>query len=164
LRSLPLRTIITSNLSLDELRKQQADDRWASRISGRADVVRLTGADQRLNTITAELGRERADVAALDVSLEVVMPEVRRRLTEWQTILGEGSTQARQMLRTLLKDHLVFTPDLDKRACDFAGEGDLSEVFRGLVTVPKVLASQMTASWNRVMPWLRAVDELRRAA
>ena len=26
------------------------------------------------------------------------------------------------------------------------------------------MASLMPASWNRVMPWLRAVDELRRAA
>jgi hypothetical protein len=31
-------------------------------------------------------------------------------------------------------------------------------------TLSAVLVSQTFASWNRVVPWLRAVDELRRAA
>jgi hypothetical protein len=45
------------------------------------------------------------------------------------------------MLRTLLKGRLVFTPDLEQHACEYVGQGDLSEVFRGLVSVPKALAS-----------------------
>lgn len=44
-----LRTIWTSNKGLDELGQMQADDRLASRIAGRADVVALSGPDQRLH-------------------------------------------------------------------------------------------------------------------
>ena len=69
------------------------------------------------------------------------MPEVRRRLTEWQGILGEESTQARQMLRSLLRGRLAFNPDLEQNACEFVGEGDLSVIFRGLIDLPKALAS-----------------------
>lgn len=43
-----LRTIITSNLSLDDLAKHFGDDRLTSRIAGRADVVRVDGADRRV--------------------------------------------------------------------------------------------------------------------
>lgn len=42
------RTIWTSNKSLHELAAMQDDDRLASRIAGRADVVKLTTPDQRI--------------------------------------------------------------------------------------------------------------------
>jgi hypothetical protein len=45
------------------------------------------------------------------------------------------------MLLTLLRGRLVFTPDFAENACDFMVEGDLSAVFKGLVAVPKALAS-----------------------
>ena len=35
----------------------------------------------------------------------------------------------------------VFTPDLDAHACEYVGEGDLSELIRGLVSLLKALAS-----------------------
>jgi hypothetical protein len=73
--------------------------------------------------------------------VDVVMSEVRRRLADWQAVLAEESTQARQMLRSLLRGRLVFTPDLEGDACDFVGEGNPSEIFKGLVTVPTALAS-----------------------
>ena len=57
------------------------------------------------------------------------------------TVLTEETTQARQMLRSLLRGRLVFTPDLERNACEFVGEGDLSAVFSGLVDLPKALAS-----------------------
>jgi DNA replication protein DnaC len=43
-----LRTIFTSNKTLQELQDMQDDERLASRIAGRADAVKLTTADQRL--------------------------------------------------------------------------------------------------------------------
>jgi hypothetical protein len=43
-----LRTIFTSNKSLQELAEMQDDDRLSSRIAGRCDVVRMTTGDQRL--------------------------------------------------------------------------------------------------------------------
>lgn len=42
------RTIFTSNKSLQELGGMHDDDRLASRIAGRADVVKLTTSDQRM--------------------------------------------------------------------------------------------------------------------
>ena len=42
------RTILTSNKTLQQLAEMQDDDRLASRIAGRADVVQLTTADQRM--------------------------------------------------------------------------------------------------------------------
>lgn len=42
------RTIFTSNKTVQQLAEMQDDDRLASRIAGRADVVQLTTADQRL--------------------------------------------------------------------------------------------------------------------
>ena len=97
--------------------------------------------EERLQTLAAELYRARDEASAFNVSLDVVMPEVRRRLTEWQGILGEESTQARQMLRSLLRGRLAFNPDLEQNACEFVGEGDLSVIFRGLIDLPKALAS-----------------------
>jgi DNA replication protein DnaC len=46
-----LRTIWTSNLTLDGLARQQDDDRLASRIAGRADVVIIDSADHRLRRV-----------------------------------------------------------------------------------------------------------------
>ena len=43
-----LRTVFTSNKSIQEIADMQDDDRLASRIAGRADVVRLTTPDQRV--------------------------------------------------------------------------------------------------------------------
>ena len=43
-----LRTVFTSNKALDDLSAMQDDDRLSSRIAGRAHVVELTAADQRL--------------------------------------------------------------------------------------------------------------------
>jgi DNA replication protein DnaC len=48
-----LRTIITSNLTLNGLASHQGDDRLASRIAGCADVVVITGTDQRVSRIRA---------------------------------------------------------------------------------------------------------------
>lgn len=40
--------IITSNLSLDNLRARFADDRLTSRIAGMCKILEITGADRRL--------------------------------------------------------------------------------------------------------------------
>jgi len=43
-----LRTIVTSNLSLDQMAQHQGDDRLTSRLAGRCDVALVEGADQRV--------------------------------------------------------------------------------------------------------------------
>jgi DNA replication protein DnaC len=49
-----LRTVLTSNLNLDELARHFGDDRLSSRIAGRADVVVVTGEDLRIRRPSAE--------------------------------------------------------------------------------------------------------------
>lgn len=51
------RTIFTSNKTLSEFAQMQDDDRLASRIAGRADVVRLTTPDQRMSRRRKQDGR-----------------------------------------------------------------------------------------------------------
>ena len=46
-----LRTVFTSNKSIQGLAEMQDDDRLASRIAGRSDVVQLTTPDQRLRRV-----------------------------------------------------------------------------------------------------------------
>lgn len=53
------------------------------------------------------------------------MPEVWRRLNDWQRVLSEESAQVRQMLRSLLRGRLVFTPREEPKAVRIAGEGDV---------------------------------------
>ena len=43
---------LSSNPSLDDLAKHQGDDRLASRIAGRADVIRMDVKDQRMPVAT----------------------------------------------------------------------------------------------------------------
>src|SRR5262245_24267958 len=69
------------------------------------------------------------------------MAEVKTRLRDCRAVLVEESTQARQLLKNVLRGRLVFTPDFEEDACDFEGQGDPSVVFRGLVSALKVLAS-----------------------
>jgi hypothetical protein len=104
-------------------------------------LVAIREREQRLEVVKAAVQSARMDTTAWDLPLDAVMAEVRRRFADWQGVLAEESTHARQMLRTLLRDRLVFTPDLDHRACDYNGEGDLSELIRGVVSLPKALAS-----------------------
>jgi len=46
-----LRTVFTSNKSIQELAEMQDDDRLASRIAGRADVLKINTNDQRLRRV-----------------------------------------------------------------------------------------------------------------
>jgi len=66
-------------------------------------------------------------------SLEGALPEARRRLADWRSLLSEETPQARQMLRTLLAGRIVFTPRPELPAVDFAGRGDYSGLFAGLI-------------------------------
>lgn len=75
---------------------------------------------------------ERKSTDSLE-SLDDVLPEVRRRLQDWRSLLLEETAQARQMLRTLLDGRIVFTPRPELPAVDFAGRGDYGRLFAGLI-------------------------------
>ena len=66
--------------------------------------------EARLGTIERALTQARAEQTLERLSVSAIMVEARRRLTNWQAVLMQESAQARQMLRTLLRGRLVFTP------------------------------------------------------
>jgi hypothetical protein len=66
---------------------------------------------------------DRASNGDAFAALVDVMPEARRRLQDWQTVLIEETAQARQMLRTLLEARIVFTPRPELPAVDLLPRG-----------------------------------------
>ena len=64
-------------------------------------------------------------------------------------MLVEESTQARQMLRSLLRGRLVFTPRDDRRAVRFTGDGDLGGVFSGLIDSQALASPTGTATGGK---------------
>ncbi len=135
----------TSQLEAEERRVSGEINRLTAALASGGALTSLLAAirerEARLDAIRAQLHQAREVSVALDLPLNVIMAEVGTRLREWRAVLVEEPTQARQMLKALLHGRLVFTPDLEQNACDFVGEGDPSAVFRGMVTVPKALAS-----------------------
>jgi len=116
----------------------------------RGEIERLTGAlaaggalssllvairqrEERLEAVRLELHAATRKTHALDLPISVVMPEVRRRLDDWRSVLAEESSQSRRMLRLLLQGRLVFTPQDERRAVRFPGVGDLGQIFSGLI-------------------------------
>jgi hypothetical protein len=110
----------------ERLRIQTIKDIWSGGSWSPFVSERAAGRDRR------GTARSATAAAALDVPLDVVMPEVQNRLRDWRSVLGEESPQARQMLRFLLRGRLVFTPRQDREGVRFAGEGDLGGLFAGL--------------------------------
>jgi hypothetical protein len=97
----------------------------------------------------AEQARARAHLAEIDAVARVprldpdrLAADLRRRLTDWQGLLGAQPVQARQALRKLLAGRLVFTPMKDADGAvtgaigpyyEFRGEGRLDALLIGVV-------------------------------
>jgi hypothetical protein len=75
-------------------------------------------------------------------------------------VLRSHAPIAQQMIRKLLRDRIVFTPDPSTRIYRFRFPGDLYQFFSGLVC-PQALASHSIPSWNQFHDWLRTLAELR---
>jgi site-specific DNA recombinase len=135
-----------ANSLLEERRRLEAEiARLTAALASGGDLSSLVAAlrarEQRLAAIASEMIGAQAAAAALNLPVNVIMREVRQRLTDWQRVLFEETSQSRQMLRKLLRKRLVFTPDLEQDACEFFGEGDVSAVVSGMVRVPEAMAS-----------------------
>jgi site-specific DNA recombinase len=66
--------------------------------------------------------------------------ELRKKLAEWRSMLRAHVPQARQMIRKLIRDRIVFTPDPSARLYRFVAPGTLVKFFNGLV-YPRAVAS-----------------------
>ena len=63
---------------------------------------------------------------------------LRARLSEWRTMLPAQVPQSRQMIRMLMRDRIVFTPNRETRMYRYAIPGSLGRFFSGLAC-PKEL-------------------------
>ena len=127
----------TARLEVEQRRLRDELARLTSALASGGALTSLLAAirerEARLEEVTAAIQRLNTAACAFDVPLDVVMPEVRHRLQDWRSVLVEESPQARQMLRSLLRGRLVFTPHDNRRAVRFTGDGDLGGVFSGLI-------------------------------
>ena len=126
-----------SQLEAEERRLRGEIERLTAALAAGGALSSLLGAirqrEERLDAVRLELHAANRRTHALDVPMSVVMPEVRRRLDDWRSVLSEESSQARRMLRLLLQGRLVFTPRDERRAVHFSGVGDLGQIFSGLI-------------------------------
>ena len=82
------------------------------------------------------------DLAALDrprnapTGADAIRALLHERLAEWRSLLRKHAPVARQMLRKLMTDRIVFTPQPETRSYRFSIPGDLSRFFNGLVCPP----------------------------
>lgn len=115
----------------------------------------------------------RAEVAALDAGPAVraaagdIRQEALALLADWRALLGKHVATSRQLVRKLLdRERFVFYPQSSgaERWYELGVTATLDRFFGSVPALKKAVASPMPASWNRIVPWLRAIDELRRAA
>ena len=95
-----------------------------------------------------------AELAGLDggdrvsrVERQRIERELRVRLDDWRGLLRRHVPQARQILRKLLVDRVVFTPRTDHY--EFTGSWTLGKLVSGVVDLPQRMASLSVPSWNR---------------
>lgn len=65
---------------------------------------------------------------------------LRTKAAEWQALLRKHAPIARQMVRKLVEERIVFTPDREGRRYTFLPTGTLANFFSGIVC-PQGLAS-----------------------
>ena len=115
----------TARLEVEQRRLRDELARLTSALASGGALTSLLAAirerEARLEEVTAAIQRVSTAASAFDVPLDVVIPEVRHRLQDWRSVLVEESPQARQMLRSLLRGRLVFTPHDNRRAVGSLG-------------------------------------------
>lgn len=104
-------------------------------------LTAVRGREERRDMLREEVAAHRSASAIGAQDLDAILPELRRRMNDWRRVLVEEPSQARQMLRALLEGRIVFTPKPEARSCVFEGRGNMDELFRGLLELPKALAS-----------------------
>ena len=86
-----------------------------------------------------ELGRLEGQAPLTSRDRERISEALRTRFDDWRALLRRHVTQARQILRKLLVDRVVFTPKTDHYA--FVGTWTLGKLVSGVVDLPQRMAS-----------------------
>src|SRR3989442_16008319 len=65
--------------------------------------------------------------------------EIRHRLADWRSMLRREIPQAREILRNLIIDRIVFTPRPETRLYEFSGRGALGRLLAGTASPVSVV-------------------------
>ena len=89
----------------------------------------------------------------------VLQDEIRRRVEAWRALMTRHATQARQLLRKMLRGRLILfqpTEEHGEVGYRFRGEASVSELLAGLAGLPLMVTSPTgTAPLRRPTPIVR---------
>jgi hypothetical protein len=94
-------------------------------------VTTLQTRQQELAQIEIERQQIATVLRAKPQEFRKVSRELRRRAEDWRTAAGRNVSQARQILRKLVRGRLVLTP-LDDGTCELSGQADYGKLFSGI--------------------------------
>ena len=122
---------------LRRLADQQA--RYAAAVAGAGHIDELVKAKKN-----AEHERQRVhgELAALQnlqglssLELRRIEKELRRRVSDWNGLLGRHTPVARQMIGQLLDGRIAWTPRKEEGLYEFAGKANFEALLGGVVTL-----------------------------
>jgi hypothetical protein len=127
--------------------------------AGGGNLATLAGAMGEHEARQRRLETELAGLTAQQRTFDPAKAQkwIEDRLVNWKRLLRNNREQGRQVLQNVLTDRL------SSDGLTFRGTATLERILSGGFG-GNYVASPMPASWNRVVPWLRTVDQLRRAA
>ncbi len=118
-------------------------ERLTGAVLAGGEVATLVQAMRDRERRRVELERELEEVSHIRparIDAGRVRLALREKLTEWRALLHKHAPVSRQMLRKLITDRIVFTPDRAARRYTFLAPGSLVKFFSGLVC-PQGMAS-----------------------
>ena len=102
-------------------------------------VSAIKTAERQADQIEFEFGRLDGQAPLTSRDRERISKALRTRLDDWRALLRRHVPQARQILRKLLVDRVVFTPKTDHYA--FVGTWTLGKLVSGVVDLPQRMVS-----------------------
>ena len=102
-------------------------------------VSAIKTAERQADQIELELGSLDGQDPLSCLDRERISNDLRARLDDWRGLLRRHVPQARQILRKLLVDRVVFTPRTDHY--EFVGPWTLGKLVSGVVDLPQGMAS-----------------------
>ena len=139
-----------------------------SAISGSGDVPSLVEGlrvrERRGQELAAQLAGARQD-APRRFDQAGLQAELRRRLRDWRGLLLRNVPEARALLRLMLPDPIIFTPDAlgERRGYRFRARVHVGRLISGVVD-PTSVASPTIPSWNQISEFLTSMRRLRDSA
>jgi hypothetical protein len=149
--------------------------RLVEAVASGSGIAALTAALKEREQRRAQLQRELDAVECLTAfDSAATARELRRRVDEWRGLVQRNTPIPRQVLDRLLADRICWTPRRDEGVYEYRSRLHYDRLLAGIVPIEKRgkpsemieivtegMASPSELSWNRLLPWLRAMEKLR---